>query len=313
MHAETDKVQVLVTGASGLIGTALVDELRASGRYAVAALSRGDADLRDLPATRRAFEAARPEVVFHLAARVAGLGGNLAAPGAMLYENLLINSTVIEAARSAGVRKVIAAGSAAIYSDGVSLPMKEEDLWLGPPHASEAPYGHAKRTMLAQLEAYQTQYGLDYAFAILTNTYGPNDRFDEAHGHVVPSLISKLHRAVERREPVVLWGSGTARRDFLYSKDVARALRLTAERWTGPINIASGGAVSIAELAEHVARVSGYSGPVEWDRSKPNGQEQRAYSVNKLAGLGFRPEFSLEAGLRETYDWFVRHAETVRR
>lgn len=315
MHAEADppRRRALVTGATGLVGTALVSALRAGGRYTVVALSRADADLRDRDAALRAFQAARPDIVFHLAARAAGLGGNLAEPAKMLYENLLINSTVIEAARSAGARKVVAAGSTAVYSDIVALPMKEEDLWLGPPHGSEAAYGHAKRMMLAQLEAYQAQYGLDFAYGVLTNTFGPNDRFDEKHGHVLPSLISKFHRAAAAGEPVLVWGTGSPRRDFLYSKDAAKALLLLAERWTGPINLASGRTLSIAELVDVIRRVTGFKGRIEWDRSKPNGQEQRDYALDKLKGLGFAPDFSLEAGVRETYEWYVRHLSAARR
>ncbi len=305
--------RVLVTGASGVVGRALVDELRSSGRYQVVTVSRAQADLRDPDAARRCLDAVKPAVVFHLAAKVAGLGGNLGVPGEMIYENLLINGSVIEAARAAGVRKIVAAGSTAIYSDRVALPMKEEDLWAGEPHASEAAYGHAKRTMLAQLEAYRAQYGIDYAFSISTNVYGPHDRFDEAHGHVTPTLISKFHRAAHTGEPVVVWGDGAARRDFLFSKDLARAMRIVAERWTGPINLASGQVVSIRELVEALRALSGHTGDVFWDSTRPNGQLSRAYDVDKLRGLGFKPAYSLAAGLKETYDWYSRNSDVARR
>lgn len=306
-------MRALVTGGGGLVGSALVDELVSSGGYQVLAPSRADADLLDLGATTGLFDEAAPEVVFHLAARVAGLGGNLAAPGQMFYDNVLINTNVVEAARSAGVKKFVAVGSAAIYSDIVSLPMSEDDLWLGPPHSSEGPYGHAKRTMLAHLEAYQAQYGMDYAYCILTNTFGPNDKFDEKHGHVLPSLISKFHRGVATGEAVTVWGTGTARRDFLYSKDVAKALRLLGERGSGAVNVASGREVSIRDLASLIQAVSGYSGPVHWDTSKPNGQELRQYDVARLRSVGFVPFYTLEEAVAETYEWFDRNSDRARR
>ena len=274
---------------------------------------RADADLMDLAATRAMFEHARPDVVFHLAARVAGIGGNMAAPGEFYYDNVVINTNVVEAARLAGARKVVAMGTAAIYSDIVSLPMSEDDLWLGPPHGSEAPYGHAKRAMLAQLQAYQAQYGLDYAYCILTNTFGPHDKFDERYGHVLPSLISKFHRGLTTGEPVVVWGNGTARRDFLYARDAALAARLVSERHTGPVNVASGREVPIRELVEIIRAASGFAGEVRWDESKPNGQQLRQYDLARLRATGFTPRHTLEDAVAETFDWFAVNAGQARR
>jgi GDP-L-fucose synthase len=257
-------------------------------------------------------------VVFHLAARVAGIGGNLAAPGEFFYENLVINTNVIEAARRAGAGKVVAVGTAAIYSDLVALPMSEDDLWLGPPHHSEAPYGHAKRAMLAHLEAYRQQYGLDFAYCILTNTFGPHDTFDEQRGHVMPSLISKFHRAANEGGAVTVWGTGAPTRDFLYVKDAARAIRLAGVGHSGPINVASGAAVSIRDVVEVIGTVSGHAGEVRWDASKPDGQPARGYDVSRLRALGFQPAYDLVAAVAETYAWYrdnravARHGATGR-
>lgn len=303
----------LVTGASGLMGHALVDELRANAAGQVVGVTSRDVDLTDFEATRRFFAAAKPDVVYHLAARVFGVMGNLRAQGQGYLDNMRMNTNVVEAARLAGATKVVAMGSAAIYSDTVALPMSEEQIWNGPPHSSEAGYAHAKRGMLAHLEAYRDQYGLDYAYCVSTNLFGPHDRFDEQFGHVLPSLLSKFLRANRTGGGVTIWGSGTPQRDFLYSKDAALAMRMIGEGFTGPINLATGKAISIAETVQAVAEVSGFEGAVEWDRSKPDGQKLRAYDVGKLAALGFAPRYTLREALAETYAWLERNAATARR
>jgi GDP-L-fucose synthase len=304
--------RVLVTGGSGLVGAALLEALRASGADAVGLSSR-DADLTDFAATCAAFERHRPELVFHLAARVRGIMGNHGVHGQAYLDNIRIGTNAIEAARLAGARKVVAMGSSAVYGDAVTLPMRESEVWTGPPHPSEAGYAHAKRAMLAQLESYHDQWGLDYAYCISTNLFGPNDRFDERYGHVLPSLISKFHRAVRGGERLTVWGTGAPRRDFLYVKDAARALLLIAEAFTGPINLATGVSMSIRETVELIADVSGYSGEVEWDATKPDGQRLRDYDVTRLAALGFTPRWTLREALAETFAWFDANAATARR
>jgi GDP-L-fucose synthase len=304
---------ILVTGASGVIGTALVTELQANSGRPVVALTGRDVDLTDFAATAALFKQHRPAIVYHLAARVSGIMGNLRAQGQAYLDNARININTVEAARLAGAGKVVAMGSTAIYSDIVTLPMREEDVWLGPPHGSEAGYAHAKRGMLAQLQAYQDQYGLDYAYCISTNLFGPHDRFDEQHGHVLPSLISKFHRAAQDRGAVTVWGSGAPRRDFLYSKDAARALRMIGESFTGPINLATGTSISIQETAELIRGIADPAIDINWDRSKPDGQRLRDYDISKLRALGFAPQFSLEAALAETYRWYADNAALARR
>jgi GDP-L-fucose synthase len=304
---------ILITGASGVIGTALATELEASASGRIITLSSKEVDLTDFPSTAAIFQEYRPSVVYHLAARVCGIMGNLRAQGQAYFDNVRINTNTIEAARLAGARKIVAMGSAAIYSDQVALPMREEDIWQGVPHGSEAGYAHAKRGMLAQLQAYRDQYGLDYAYCISTNLFGPHDRFDEANGHVLPSLISKFHRAIEAGTPVTVWGSGTPERDFFYAPDAARAMRLIGETFTGPINLASGIHISIQDTAALIAKVSGYDRELNWDRTKPDGQRLRDYDVSKLKALGFKPAFTLEAALRETFDWYSKNANVARR
>lgn len=305
-------MKALVTGATGLVGTALVAALREAGNEVIA-LGSQDADLRDTPATEALFARHRPDIVYHLAARVRGIMGNAGSQGDAFLDNIRINTNVIDAARRVGVRKLVAMGSAAIYADGVPLPMREDDAWAGAPHRSEAGYAHAKLAMLAQLEAYREQWGLDYAFCISTNLFGPGDRFDERHGHVIPSLISKFHRATVTGEPVTVWGSGTPTRDFLHVADAAAALRQIGAAGSGAVNLASGQVVSIQAVAELIAEIVGYRREILWDRSKPDGQLRRAYDVSRLRALGVRPGRTLRDGLAETCDWFAAHAAEARR
>ncbi|MGQ0432571.1 MAG: GDP-L-fucose synthase family protein [Microthrixaceae bacterium] len=304
--------RVLITGARGLVGSAVSADLAQQGNLDVIGVGSDQVDLTDWSATRDLIEAIAPDVVFHLAARVYGLMGNLENQSRVFTENIRINTNVVEASALAGVRKIVAMGSAAVYSDSVSLPMRECDVWAGPPHESERPYAHAKRAMLAHLETAAKHTGMSYAFCVSTNLYGPDDCFDERWGHVIPSLVSKFRSANTMGTPVVVWGSGTPTRDLLYSLDAARALRLIAQRAVGTINLATGTSHSIREIVEALARVSGYSGEIVWDATKPDGQLLRSYDVTRLERLGFVPEHSLVAGLSATYDWFCRNVATAR-
>jgi GDP-L-fucose synthase len=304
--------RILITGVSGVAGRALVRELADSG-YEVIGTTSAQADLTRREQAEELLETVRPTFVIHLAGRVHGLMGNIHSQGQAFYDNIQINTNVVEASRKVGVQKVVAMGSTAVYSDITPLPMREDDLWLGAPHSSESGYAHAKRAMVAQLEAYRDQYGMDFAFVVSTNLYGPGDKFDEAHGHVLPSLVSKVHRAKTWGEPLEVWGTGTATRDFLYSADAASAIRTILEGYSGVINLATGVSVTIREAVETLMRVSDYPGPVNWDSSKPDGQHARAYDVSRLKALGWAPKFTLEQGLAETHDWYVANFSIARR
>ncbi len=306
--------RVILTGATGLLGTAMRKVLADQEVNSVLALSRSDCDLLDETAVLKAWKAFSPTIVIHLAAWVAGIQGNLRFSGEAFYVNTKINLNVIEASRLTGVQKIIAAGTTAIYSDDVAIPIREEALWHGPPHISEAAYGNAKRAMLAQLEAYKTQYGIDYCYMICTNLYGINDRFDEKFGHVVPSLIVRFHRAAKQsEEQLVLWGDGSAIRDFLFADDAAEAFVLAAKRGSGIFNVASGQAVTIAQLSKILQKLTNYDGEIVWDTSKPSGQQRRGYDISRLRALGWEPTVNLEKGLQRTIDWYTEHFADVRR
>jgi GDP-L-fucose synthase len=302
---------ILVTGGSGVLGRAVVAELSRQGRDFAVLEGRG-LDLRDAAATLAYFEDLRPTQVLHLAARVHGLQGNKTFPAEMFVDNVRINANVIDAARRVGVAKVVGASTVAIYSSDAVMPTPEGAIWVGPPHSSESSYGHAKRAMLAHLEACRVQYGLDYAYPIFTNLYGPSDRFDPVNGHVIPALISKFYASAISAEGVPVWGTGRAERDFLFSEDAARALILIADRFSGPINVATGDVVPIRSAVELLKGISGVS-LVEWDATKPDGQLLRRYDITKLMDLGFRIQTSLEDGLRKTYEWYAGNFPNIRR
>jgi len=299
----------LVTGASGMLGSALVRRLSSSAKYNVVSVSRSDVDLLHGDDVNKFFKDSRPDIVFHCAAKVAGLGGNSAFPAEFFDDNILINTHVVRASRLAGASKIVAVGTTAIYSDTLPLPMKEADIWHGPPHHSEVAYGVAKRAMLTQLQAYQQQYGLEYGYGILTNLYGPNDTFDKAYGHVIPSLICKIHDAMKTGKSLEVWGNGTPQRDFLFVDDAADALIAVAESGNGPFNIASGTTTTIRQLVDVLKEVSGFLGEVVWATDKPNGQLLREYDLSSIRSLGFTPKTILRQGLRETWHWYLNNSK----
>jgi GDP-L-fucose synthase len=215
-----------------------------------------------------------------------------------------MNTHVIEASRLCGVKKVIAMGTIAAYPEPSHQPVKEEQIWEGPPHGSESSYGHAKRAMLAQLLAYRETYGLDFSYVISTNLFGPNDKFNSQFGHVIPSLIRKFYEAKKNGSDVVIWGDGTAARDFLYSKDMARALILIMNKYSGSINVASGKKTPIREVVQLLSDYFGIQSQIHWDSQKPNGRKFYEIDLSHLQSIGFEPARTLEEGLIETLDWF---------
>ena len=310
---EWQNERVLVTGAGGVLGSALLPQLRALRVAALLAPDRAECDLMDIKMVLRTFEAFRPTLVIHLAGRVSGVQGNITFSGLTYRDNSLINLHVIDAARLAGARKVIAAGTVAVYPDRNDRAITESDLFNGRPHGSEGAYAHAKLGMLSQLEAYQKQWGLDYAYLLYTNLYGPQDRFDEQYGHVVPSLVSRFERMLrEEASEIVIWGDGSPTRDFLFAEDAASATIASAEHLSGPVNVASGQSVPIRRLVEALQSISGFQGRLVWDTTKPLGQLIRSYDVSRLFATGWRPRYGLIEGLQATWDWY-RGASYIRR
>jgi len=297
---------IAVTGARGLFGSAMVEYLRGLGYLNVVAVGREECDLTDLPATRRYFEKIAPQYVFHGAGRVYGIMGNMKNKALSFYDNVLINTSVVDAAHRAGVRKIAVMGTGAVYPyPPPAQPFTEDMIFMGEPHKSEDSYSHAKRAMLGMLRAYGESYGLDWTYIVSCNLFGPRDRFDAEQGHVIPSLIKRFYDAKRRGEQVAVWGDGTAQRDFLFVEDAAKAAFLAMENVQGPVNIGSGNVYTIREMVEALTEVSGMEGRVEWDRSKPNGREYLGYDLSRIHATGFKSENTLKEGLRKTWDWYV--------
>ncbi len=306
--------KILITGGRGLVGANLTEELRSRGFKNVHTLSSQDCDLTDLRATLAYFDKLRPQYVFHAAAHVYGIMGNIRNKGTSFLKNLLINTHVIEACRSVQIEKIVAMGSGCVYPyPSPGLPLKEDMIWLGEPHASENSYAHAKRAMLAQLNAYYEEFGMPFAFVISGNLFGPHDKFDPDFGHVTPALIRKFYEAKQKSEDVPVWGNGSARRDFLFVADVADALIRIMEHIEGPVNMGSGTVSSIKDIVDFLAAYTDQVNRVVWDPTKPNGQDYRSYDLSKLFSTGFRPRYSLHDGLKITYDWYEQNAAKSRK
>ena len=299
-----------MTGAAGLMGSALVDHLRAEGYENVLPLRRADCDLIDTPDTFAQFERLRPDHVFHAAARVYGIMVNLRNQGALFYDNCMMNTNVIEASRRAGARKITVMGTGSVYPfPPPGLPLKEDMIFMGRPHPAQAGYANAKLTMLAMLEVYQESYGLEWAYIVSANLFGPRDRFDTETGNAVPSLVKKFHDAKKSGGAVTVWGDGSAQRDFVYIKDAARIALGLMSYADGPVNMGSGQVCRIRDIVEALTEITGLSGRIEWDHSKPNGQAYRAYDLSKINGLGLKPAYSIREGLKETWDWYCAQNE----
>jgi len=305
---------VLITGGTGLVGRALNKVLADKGFSNVTSSGSKDCDLRDGEAVKKLFAQVKPRYLFHLAARVYGLGGNNKYKADILFENVMINTNVLEHARRTEVKKIVAMGSGCVYPElKGQQELFEEQIWIGPPHSSEDSYAHSKRLMLAQLQAMKEQDGFSSAFAISGNLYGPHDNFDKNDGHVTPSLIAKFFEASQSSQPVKVWGSGVAIRDFSYCEDAANALYEILLKVEGPVNLGSGYRHAIKDIVAALQDICGESVKVEWDSSKPDGQLVRYYNLDKLKATGFIAKVPLAEGVRRTYEWFANNSEKARK
>lgn len=303
--------RVAVTGGAGFLGRYVVERLRAVGVPDAFVPRRRDYDLTHPDAVARFYADAGPEVVVHLAASVGGIGANLAHPGRFLHENVAMGAHVLEGARRAGVRRFVAVGTVCAYPAEPPAPFVEDALWDGLPEPTNAPYGLAKRLLLAQCQAYRAEYGLDAVYVIPTNLYGPGDDFDPATSHVIPALIRRMVEAVDAgADEVVCWGDGHCTRDFLHAADAAEAIVSAASADLGPepVNLGSGQERSIRQVADAVAAHVGFAGRIRWDDARPSGQRRRVLDITRARRrLGFSPRRTFDEGLRETVAWYRRH------
>jgi len=299
--------RVVVTGGAGFLGTHVVNMLEARGCRRVFVPRSDDFDLVEQQAARRLYAEARPDVVFHLAARVGGIGANQRNPGKFFYDNLQMGAHILEQGRLASVSKIVMVGTICSYPKHAPVPFREDVLWDGYPEETNAPYGIAKKALLVMAQAYRQQYGTNAITLLPVNLYGPGDNFDLESSHVIPAMIRKFIEANRDERSVVLWGDGSPTREFLYVEDCARALVLAAERYvqSEPVNVGAGFEIAVRDLAQKIASLTGYSGRIVWDATKPNGQPRRSLDTSRAEQLfGFKAQTDFEQGLRQTIEWY---------
>ncbi|MBP1701715.1 MAG: fcl [Chloroflexi bacterium] len=300
--------RVCVTGGAGFLGSFLVEKLRQHGASEIFVPTIENYNLVELDEIRRMLNDARPDTIIHLAALAGGIGANRSRPADFFYINLMMGVQLMHEAWKFGVEKFVAIGTICAYPKFTPLPFKEENLWDGYPEETNAPYGLAKKMLLVQAQAYREQYGFNAIYLLPVNLYGPRDNFNLVTSHVIPALIRKCIEAQTRGDKeVILWGDGSPTREFLYVEDAAEGITLAAEHYNGsePVNLGSGYEISIKDLAELIARLTGFSGRLVWDTSKPNGQPRRALDVSRAEQFfGFRARMPFEEGLRRTIEWY---------
>jgi GDP-L-fucose synthase len=316
--------RVIVTGGKGFLGTVVVEKLRQRGASQISVPSIETYDLTQKQAIQRLFEdnglsqvsqtplkggnAASQTIVIHLAALVGGIEANRTRPAEFFYDNLMMGVQLMHEAWQRGVDKFVVIGTICAYPKITPVPFREEDLWEGYPEETNAPYGLAKKMLLVQAQAYRQQYAFNAIYLLPVNLYGPRDNFDPTTSHVIPALIRKFIEARETgQESVIVWGDGSPTREFLYVDDAAEGILLATERYNDsqPVNLGSGMEISINDLAELIARLTGFTGKLDWDTTKPNGQPRRSLDTSKAEQFfGFRAQMPFEEGLKRTIEWY---------
>ncbi len=303
--------RIVVTGGAGFLGRYVQEGLKARGCRQILVPRIEEYNLVDMEDVIRMYQTMQPDVVIHLAAVVGGIGANRQHPGRYFYENLMMGVQLIEQGRLHGIEKFVAIGTICAYPKFTPVPFKEEDLWNGYPEETNAPYGLAKKMLLVQSQAYRQEYGFNSIFLLPVNLYGPGDNFDPVGSHVIPALIKKCVDAVEEgRTFIECWGTGGASREFLYAADAAEGILLATEKYDKPepVNLGAGFEITIRQLVEKIADLSGFKGQIRWDPSKPDGQPRRRLEISRaMREFGFRAKTDFTSGLKETIDWYRRN------
>jgi len=315
--------RVIVTGGAGFLGSFVIANLKERGATDIFVPQIEDYDLTDRDSIKRLFDNvlgddfdARNMVIIHLAAHVGGIGANREHPAEFFYDNLIMGVELIHQAWQRCVGKFVAIGTVCAYPKFTPVPFREENLWMGYPEETNAPYGLAKKMMLVQAQAYRQQYGFNAIYLLPVNLYGPRDNFNLKTSHVIPALIRKAVEAQERGDKeLVAWGDGSPTREFLYVEDAADAIIAAAEKYNGsePVNLGSGYEISIKDLTEMVIRLTGFEGKLVWDTEKPNGQPRRGLDVSRAKEyFGWQAQVPFEEGMRRTIEWFKANREKIR-
>jgi len=301
--------RICVTGGAGFLGTHLIRRLKEHGAREIFVPQYPEYDLVREADIIRMIDTAKPDIIIHLAAKVGGIGANREKPGEFFYDNLMMGVQLIHQAWLKSVEKFVAIGTICAYPKFTPIPFKEEDLWNGYPEETNAPYGLAKKMLLVQSQAYREQYGYNSIFLLPVNLYGPGDNFNPATSHVIPALIRKYLEAKEQgASEIVAWGDGTPTREFIYVEDAAEGITLATERYNSsePVNIGSSFEISIKDLTETIARLTGFTGTTRWDTTKPNGQPRRKLDTTRAReAFGFEAKTDFEEGLKRTIAWYA--------
>jgi GDP-L-fucose synthase len=315
--------KVVVTGGAGFLGSFVIAKLKERGATDIFIPTIEEYDLTNRDDIKRLYDQTLPKgfdaskmVLIHLAAHVGGIGANREHPAEFFYDNLVMGVELMHQAWQRGVGKFVAIGTVCAYPKFTPVPFKEEDLWIGYPEETNAPYGLAKKMLLVQAQAYRQQYGFNAIFLLPVNLYGPRDNFNPASSHVIPALILKAVEAREKGEKeMVVWGDGSPTREFLYVEDAADGIVTAAEKYNGaePVNLGSGYEISIKDLSEMVCRMTGFQGKLIWDTTKPNGQPRRGLDVSRAKNyFGWSAQVPFEEGMRRTIDWFQQNKDKIR-
>ena len=309
--------RITVTGAKGFLGGHLLRTLRQKGCLNVSMADLPEYNLTDLNDIRRMYELTKPEIVIHLAAKVGGIGYNQDKPAELFYDNLIMGTQLLHEAYLRKIEKFVALGTVCAYPKFTPVPFKEEDLWNGYPEETNAPYGLAKKMMLVQSQAYRRQYGFNSIFLLPVNLYGPGDNFDPRSSHVIPALIKKCFDAIDSQSDTLeVWGTGSATREFFFVEDAAEAIYRATLSYnkSEPVNLGPGSEISIQDLVKIIADLSGFSGQIVWDKSKPDGQPKRLLDTSKaLNEFGFTARTDINTGLAKTIEWYRENRHLLKK
>ena len=308
--------RVVVTGGAGFLGGYVTERLQKRGCKNILVPKIEDYDLVSIDDINRMYEDMKPDIVIHLAAVVGGIGANREHPGEFFYKNLMMGVQLIEQGRLRNIEKFVAIGTVCAYPKFTPVPFKEENIWNGYPEETNAPYGLAKKMLLVQSQSYRAEYGFNSIFLLPVNLYGPGDNFNPASSHVIPALIKKCVDAIDSGADYIdCWGTGSASREFIYVADAAEGILLATEHYNGPepVNIGAGFEITIKELAEKIVELTGFTGEIRWDSSKPDGQPRRRLDVSKANKyFGFKAKTPFDEGLKATVNWYRKHKNEYR-